>query len=1443
MKTTAYHSRFHLCVALLATAAASLLPRAEAANALWSGAGADQNWSTGANWSGGTGVGGTPATTDTAIFGNGAFPASTNAVGSVNSIVNLNTTVAGLSFTNVSPNTDTIQIDPTYTLTVLGTFNVGSPTLTTVATFAGTGNMTVTNVGGNFNVGGGGASSETATLTLADGANTITVGTLSVGESGSNNGRSCVMNLGNGPTLVNANTIHLGTGKASGTIQYASTSVNGSITIRSTNGTGRATILLGNGTSGSGASNGKLLLTSHPADILGGTLTMGQLGNTSGNQQGTLSFDHGTVDVTSILMGVIPSSGSLSTGTATGSTINVGGDSANTATLIVNSPSGPGGGSFIISDNANASHSSSGTLNINQNGTALVYCPITKAQASLNTATISITTGSLNLGAATNTVGTAAVPIDNVSLSDSVLTLSVGSSANIVATSLNTGGNGNTINIASVPVVTSYPQQFPLIQYSGSINGSGYNFTLGTLPAGSPNYQGYLSNNTTSVDLVLTNGPVPSGVDVWNGLTSSNWDLTTLNWTNSGAATTYHNGDAVQFDDTATGATNVNLTATLIPGAVVVSNSVLPYVFSGPGSLNGVASLKKYGNSSLLIVNSNANTFSGGIVINGGTVQFGTNSSSGSFPPANFVTNNGSLVLDFSNNTTISSPMYGAGSLTQIGNGILSLSGSNSFAGQTTVGGNGSLMVDSYLAGGGLLTNSLPSTIGGTGTNSGPMNVGGNLNPGDANGIGTFNTADGLTLYPGAIATFDLTNSDSTMGNGINDLLQVTGDLTLNNNVITINVRGVPQPGTTYAVATYSGALNGNFNPTISGTHYAASVDTTSVTNQVNVVINGSSGANLKWSSTVSPAWNNGGSQNWLNLGNATPDYFYAGDTVLMDDSVAGVVTNIIIPSATPVYPLSITNISSANSYTFSGGSIGGAASIVKDGSSTLTISNANFFTGEVDVYNGILRTGNGAALGTTDNGTVIHVGATLDVFGQNLGSETVTVSGAGVGGNGGIINSGAAQTQALKNVTLAGDTTFGGIGRWDIRGGSATLQTQGSPVNITKVGTNQISLVACTCNDGNLENVNIQQGIFAIQTSSTQYGDPNGFITIYTNAELDVYALAAGLSKNIVLLDGSLIYSENGSTTLSGNIELTNNAANTAPGTGILTNNTGTTLVVNSVIGGPGNLLKTGAGTTQLGSANTNSGATTISAGTLALLGSGSLANSTPISVAAGATFDVSAIGNWSLSPGQTLSGAGTVNGGITSVTGSIIAPGSPSSTGVLTVAGNVALGGTTTLKLSKATTATNDVLLVSSSGTLALGGTLNVTLLSGSVAANDTFTLFSAPGGISGFFATTNLPALSAGLAWNTSNLGNGVLSVVGTTVPTPQFAGVRLSGTSLILSATNGLAGQQYVLLGSTNLAKPLNQWTPLLTNTFDSNGNLSLTNSINPALPQEFFRISY
>src|SRR6185437_723622 len=104
--------------------------------------------------------------------------------------------------------------------------------------------------------------------------------------------------------------------------------------------------------------------------------------------------------------------------------------------------------------------------------------------------------------------------------------------------------------------------------------------------------------------------------------------------------------------------------------------------------------------------------------------------------------------------------------------------------------------------------------------------------------------------------------------------------------------------------------------------------------------------------------------------------------------------------------------VNSGTNYTFYGsGSISRSASIVKDGSGTLTISNANTFTGTVTINAGTLRVGVNMpqALGSADGGTIIASGATLDLN-TNVGAEPITVSGSGVDNNDAIINSGSIQ-------------------------------------------------------------------------------------------------------------------------------------------------------------------------------------------------------------------------------------------------------------------------------------------------------------------------------------------------------------------------------------------------------------------------------------------------
>lgn len=268
---------------------------------------------------------------------------------------------------------------------------------------------------------------------------------------------------------------------------------------------------------------------------------------------------------------------------------------------------------------------------------------------------------------------------------------------------------------------------------------------------------------------------------------------------------------------------------------------------------------------------------------------------------------------------------------------------------------------------------------------------------------------------------------------------------------------------------------------------------------------------------------------------------------------------------------------------------------------------------------------------------------------------------------------------------------------------------------------------------------------------------------------------------------------------------------------------------------GGTVALTKTGGGTLTLTGRNLYTGNTMVTSGTLALSGSGSISNTATITIAAGATLDASGRADQSLTlnNAQALEGGGTVNVNLTVGAGATILPGNTTNLGTLTIAGAAQLQGATIMKLN-ATAGTSDQLDASS---FLYGGSLTVTNASGTLAAGQSFQLFEGDT-YSGAFTVTNLPPLGAGLAWSNCLAAGGTLQVIATMNPQPVFTRVVLSGANLILGGTNGLTGQPYVLLASTNLAAPLDQWIPLLTNAF-VNGSFSATNAINPTAAPCFY----
>ena len=165
--------------------------------------------------------------------------------------------------------------------------------------------------------------------------------------------------------------------------------------------------------------------------------------------------------------------------------------------------------------------------------------------------------------------------------------------------------------------------------------------------------------------------------------------------------------------------------------------------------------------------------------------------------------------------------------------------------------------------------------------------------------------------------------------------------------------------------------------------------------------------------------------------------------------------------------------------------------------------------------------------------------------------------------GGGAIINSGAAQSNALRTITLAGDAAFGGANEWDLQavsGGPATLT--GNGFNLTKTGANRIAVCGqASALVSGVQNININQGTLALTYNTTVDNAAPGSIYVNNGATLSVgnYGATPGVSilKPLAMNGGTLqtdSTGSNGNATIAANISLNamptlgNYLANRAP-------------------------------------------------------------------------------------------------------------------------------------------------------------------------------------------------------------------------------------------------------------------------------------------------------
>src|SRR5262249_10806959 len=137
------------------------------------------------------------------------------------------------------------------------------------------------------------------------------------------------------------------------------------------------------------------------------------------------------------------------------------------------------------------------------------------------------------------------------------------------------------------------------------------NGSLGNLALEYPAQTGTLTLGLDSINKVifLQVSGVSTAVDLtWRGDGSANlWDLGTANWRNGGAASLFHNGDRVTFDNTGSNNVPVDITTAVSPG-LFTFNSASNYVLSssgGLGKISGGGNLFKTNSGSLTITTDN----------------------------------------------------------------------------------------------------------------------------------------------------------------------------------------------------------------------------------------------------------------------------------------------------------------------------------------------------------------------------------------------------------------------------------------------------------------------------------------------------------------------------------------------------------------------------------------------------------------------------------------------------------------------------------------------------------------------------------------------------------------------------------------------------------------------------------------------------------------------
>ena len=689
---------------------------------------------------------------------------------------------------------------------------------------------------------------------------------------------------------------------------------------------------------------------------------------------------------------------------------------------------------------------------------------------------------------------------------------------------------------------------------------------------------------------------------------------------------------------------------------------------------------------------------------------------------------------------TVANAISGAGTVVIGGNTtelaatasqVVTLSGTSTYTGATRVS-------RSRLN----LTGSLTSAI--TVDNSGSIS-----GSGSTTGLLTLSSGSAIALAGGATTTSLTVNGATFSGSNLVTFLNPAA------------------ANAVYDVFNYgNGAVTGIANLTVAwrGT---LSDDTT---NKKYIFTAGSSGTRT-WNTTTG-TWEQNGAANFAE----GDQKFYGGDAVVFGNIAADSAITLVGAIA----PASVAVSNAANTYTFSGTSIAGTASLTKSGNGTLVLSTAHTYSGGTSISAGTVRLGNASSLGS---GAITVSGGTIDIAGF-APVNTLSLAGSGNGANPALWNSAATGVTLAGAVTLASDASVGNGSTT-----STTLLTLGNPnLNGKKltISAGAVSIDVRRINDGDIE---VASGGTLYTLTGGSLAAVTGTITVKTGGRMetrDTDNTAMTAVHGIVLDGGALstavITNNNGGG--AGTI-LKNDITVTSAGGSLVGNNTafGINLRLTGALSGSGNLEIAGAQGVELrGDATNYLGTATVTAGTLTLNSSvdqgfgGVIAGTRPVTKSGSGTL--------TLLGANSYSGATTINAGTLKFSSAA----NQSLSGNVSGAGNLTKVGNGTLTLSGVASLSGNVTV--DGGTLVLGN--NNTLTGGVTVTSGTLQLGS--GATAGFIGNAATVTNNARIVWNRTsdtNVGNAISgsgSIVNEGSGSVNLTGANTySGTTTITSGT--------------------------------------------------------